>query len=151
MGVQVSKEVVEGAAPGTKFPTGSPPSGPAVFGGCCRMVTAADRAQDRAELTQAGLTEVSITEFDVPCWLHNTDEYVEFYRTCLPPGLLDLIRQKFGSVDDPDTWAAVAAAVEPYRTVNGRIDLPGRALLIRAVKPPSHDRRIRENPCRPRM
>lgn len=95
----------------------------------------ADPAQDHAELTEAGLTEVSITEFDAPFWLHNTDEYVEFYRTCSPPGLLNLIQQKFGSADNPDIWAAVGASVEPYRTADGRIDLPSRALLIHAEKP----------------
>ena len=95
-----------------------------------------DPEQVERELREAGFAEVSITEFDAPFWLVDTDEYVEFYRTCSPPGLLAMIEQRFGSQDDPGTWNAVAASVEPYRGADGRIILPSRALLIRAVTPP---------------
>ncbi|TCO59646.1 class I SAM-dependent methyltransferase [Actinocrispum wychmicini] len=94
-----------------------------------------DPAQVERELRAAGFAEVSVTGFDAPFWLTGTDEYVEFYRTCSPPGLLTMIEKRFGSKDDPDTWAAIAASVEPYRRPDGRIDLPSRTLLVRAVTP----------------
>ncbi|HET6503012.1 MAG TPA: class I SAM-dependent methyltransferase [Amycolatopsis sp.] len=95
----------------------------------------ADPEQVHGELKAAGFTDISVTEFEVPFWLESEDDYVEFYRTCSPPGLLTMIRERFGSEDDPETWAAIAASVEPYRVDGGGIPLPSIALLIRAVHP----------------
>ncbi|WP_285507687.1 class I SAM-dependent methyltransferase [Actinokineospora sp. NBRC 105648] len=94
-----------------------------------------DPDQLEYELRAAGFSEVEITDFSAPFWLTDPREYVEFYRTCSPPGLLTMIADRFGSADDPGTWDAIAASVEPYRADDGRIELPSRTLLVRAVTP----------------
>jgi enediyne biosynthesis protein CalE5 len=94
-----------------------------------------DPRQVERDLVEAGFTDISVAGFDAPFWLTGTDEYVEFYRTCSPPALLDMIERRFGDRDDQDTWNAVGASVEGYLGADGRIDLSSRALLIRAVIP----------------
>ncbi|WP_026421236.1 class I SAM-dependent methyltransferase [Actinokineospora inagensis] len=95
----------------------------------------ADNTKTEAELRAAGFAEVEITDFVAPFWLADPGEYVEFYRTCSPPGLLTMIEQKFGSQDDPGTWDAIAASVEPFREADGVIRLPSRTRVLRAVVP----------------
>ncbi|MBF6129682.1 class I SAM-dependent methyltransferase [Nocardia brasiliensis] len=88
-----------------------------------------------AEVTKAGFTDVEVTPFRVPFVLESPQHYIEFSKVVSPPGLKTMLREKFGSADDPQTWTAVGAAVEPYRTSAGEIALPSKALLVRAVAP----------------
>jgi SAM-dependent methyltransferase len=86
-----------------------------------------------ATLVAAGFTDVSVTEFVVPFRLDDTWEYAVFNRSVVPPVLLGMLKDRFGSEDDPDTWKAVAATVEPYASDDGGFSLPSTALCIRAV------------------
>lgn len=86
----------------------------------------------RTELTVAGFGEVEVTEFEVPFWLDSPGHYVEMNRATMPPMMLKMMAERLGSADDPETWAAVAEAVEPYRA-DGVVRLPSTALLIRAT------------------
>ncbi|MBF6331913.1 class I SAM-dependent methyltransferase [Nocardia transvalensis] len=88
-----------------------------------------------SELAEAGFDEVEVTASQAPFVLESPERYIEFNKVVSPPGLKDMLRQRFGSEDDPDTWAAVGKAVEPYRTSAGRISLPSKTLLLRAVAP----------------
>ncbi|GAA3011202.1 class I SAM-dependent methyltransferase [Actinokineospora diospyrosa] len=94
-----------------------------------------DAEQTELELRAAGFTDIEITDEIAPFWLTDTAEYVEFYRTCSPPGLLTMIEKRYGSADDPDTWAAIAASVAGFRDPDGVIRLPSRTLVIRAATP----------------
>ncbi|MEV6561664.1 class I SAM-dependent methyltransferase [Nocardia sp. NPDC051756] len=88
-----------------------------------------------AELAKAGFGEVEVTAFQVPFVLESPQRFIEFNKVVIPPGLKTMLRERFGSADDPETWAAVGAAVEPYRTSEGAVALPSKALLLRAVAP----------------
>lgn len=88
-----------------------------------------------AELVAAGFREVEITPFTVPFVLDSPERYVEFTKVVSPPFLKAMVAGRFGSEDDPETWAAVARAVEPYRSGDGKISLPSKTLLLRAVAP----------------
>ena len=87
----------------------------------------------RAELEQAGYSEVEVSPFSVPFLLDSAERYVAFNQAASPPPLKKMLRERYGSADDPETWAAIGAATEPYRRPDGRISLPSKALLIRAV------------------
>ncbi|MFB8281239.1 class I SAM-dependent methyltransferase [Nocardia colli] len=88
-----------------------------------------------AELTKAGFSDVEVTAFPVPFVLESPQRFIEFNKVVIPPGLKTMLRERFGSADDPATWAAVGAAVEPYRRPEGTVALPSKALLLRAVAP----------------
>jgi hypothetical protein len=92
----------------------------------------ADPAQLVRELAAAGFVDVSVEEFVVPFRFASTQEYVDFNRAVTPPRLLGLIRERFGSVDDPTTWAAVGAAAEAYREDGGGLFMPSTALTVLA-------------------
>ncbi|GAA3030404.1 class I SAM-dependent methyltransferase [Actinokineospora globicatena] len=92
----------------------------------------ADQEQTELELRAAGFTDIAITDFTAPFWLTDTSEYVEFYRVCSPPGLLTMIEKRYGSADDPGTWAAIADSVADLRAPDGTIQLPSRTRIIRA-------------------
>ncbi|MCT2592042.1 class I SAM-dependent methyltransferase [Streptomyces sp. N2-109] len=108
-----------------QLPT-QPPEQPGTF-------SMSDRGTLARTLTEAGFAEVTVTEFIVPFWVNGADEYAAFSRAVTPQGVLDLMRNRFGSEDDPGTWDAVAAAVEPYSSGDGRILLPSTALCVRAT------------------
>ncbi len=105
-----------------------PPGAPGPF-------SMADPETVTAELTEAGFGAVAVTRFQVPFVLESPDRYIEFSKVVSPPSLKDMLRERFGSADDPRTWAAVGAAVEPYRGPDGEVSLPSTALLLRAVAP----------------
>lgn len=88
-----------------------------------------------AELTEAGFRDVQVSSFWAPFVLESPQRYIEFSKVVSPPTLKAMLRERFGSVDDPDTWTAVGKAVEPYRTSGGRVALPSKSLLLRAVAP----------------
>ncbi|RJO72520.1 class I SAM-dependent methyltransferase [Nocardia panacis] len=106
------------------------PTGPAGAPGPFSM---ADPDLIAAELAEAGFAEVSVQLYEVPFLVESPGRYAEFNKVVSPPGLKDKIRERFGSVDDAPTWAAVGAAVEPYRRPDGRVALPSTTLLLRAV------------------
>jgi SAM-dependent methyltransferase len=87
-----------------------------------------------AEFTQAGFTEVSVAGFTVPFPLASAAEYVDFARASTPPTLLRAVADRYGSADDPGTWAAVRAAAETYGS-GGEFTLPSATLVVRAVAP----------------
>ncbi|MFE9577168.1 class I SAM-dependent methyltransferase [Nocardia sp. NPDC006044] len=88
-----------------------------------------------AELAKAGFGDVEVTVFRVPFVLESPRRFIEFNKVVIPPGLKTMLRERFGSADDPETWAAVGEAVEPYRRPEGTVALPSKALLLRAVAP----------------
>jgi ubiquinone/menaquinone biosynthesis C-methylase UbiE len=90
-----------------------------------------------AELTEAGFTEVSVTEFVVPFQLGSVREYVEFNQAVSPPKLLALVRDRLGAQRAAELWAAVGAAVERYRAGDGTLSLPSVALCVRATAAPA--------------
>jgi SAM-dependent methyltransferase len=94
----------------------------------------ADPERLAAALTEAGLVEVSVRELVVPFQVDRPQDYAYFNRAVSPPGLLDVIRGRYGSADDPGTWQAVAAAAEAYRTGDDGVRMPSVALCLRAVK-----------------
>jgi SAM-dependent methyltransferase len=106
----------------------SPPPGvPGPFG-------MSDPAQLTDELAVAGFADVSVTEHVVPFRFPSVEAYVRFNREVLPPQILRTVRERFGSEDDPDTWAAIARAAEKYVDDDGSLPLPSVALCLRAVK-----------------
>jgi len=92
------------------------------------------------ELVAAGLLDVSVTEFVVP-FEASAQEYADFNRDVLPPDLLEKIRERDGSVEDPGTWGAIADAAQRYAGGSGSggdgpvLALPSTALCVRAVAP----------------
>lgn len=102
-----------------------PPGGPGPF-------SMSDPSQLAGELTTAGFTDVSVTEFVAPFRLDTEQDYIDLNRTTAPPGLLAMVRDRFGSVDDPGTWQAIGEAVAEYRSGDG-LSLPSTALCLRAV------------------
>ncbi|HEX2317151.1 MAG TPA: class I SAM-dependent methyltransferase [Thermomonospora sp.] len=88
-----------------------------------------------AEVRAAGFTEVSVTEVVVPFRLESAAEFVAFTRAVTPPGLLERMRERLGSADDPATWAAVAEAAGRHRAPGGGLALDSAALCLRAVAP----------------
>jgi SAM-dependent methyltransferase len=92
-----------------------------------------DPEQLGQELTAAGFADVSVAEHVVPFRFRSIDHYLRFNRALLPPRMLTMVRDRFGSEDDLDTWAAVARAVERHVDGDGRLALPSTALCVRAV------------------
>jgi SAM-dependent methyltransferase len=105
-----------------------PPGVPSTF-------SMADAGKLAGELTEAGFEDVEVTEQVVPFRFASVDDYVRFNRDVLPKAVLRMIHDRFGSEDDPDTWGAMAQAVEKYTGPDGAVDLPSTALCFRAVKP----------------
>lgn len=106
----------------------APPEAPSPF-------SMADPDAVAGELTEAGFDSVEVTSFDAPFVVGSAEDYVAFNKVVTPPGLKNMLRERFGSEDDPETWAEVGRAVEPHRTADGTISLPSQALLLRATTP----------------
>ncbi|HEV8554970.1 MAG TPA: class I SAM-dependent methyltransferase [Actinophytocola sp.] len=104
----------------------APPGAPGPF-------SMADAGAVGAEVAAGGFVDVEVTPFSVPFVLDSPERYAEFNKVVSPPELKMMIRERYGDENDPATWAAVAEAVLPHRTANGRIDLTSKALLLRAV------------------
>lgn len=95
-----------------------------------------DSGQLTEELEAAGFQEVSVTEHVVPFRFDSVEQYVAFNKAMLPPAMLQMLRDRFGSSDDPDTWEAVGRAARQHADAEGTIRLPSTALCVRAVTPP---------------
>ncbi|MBV9445812.1 MAG: class I SAM-dependent methyltransferase [Streptosporangiaceae bacterium] len=102
-----------------------PPGAPGPF-------SMSDGDQVAHELKAAHFSEVSVTEFTVPFRVASMQEYADMTKALTPPSIKNMIKERFGSVDDPATWKAVGETVAPYAK-NGEISLPSTALCIRAV------------------
>jgi len=90
-----------------------------------------------SSLAEAGFCDISVTGLLVPFELDTAEEYADFNRAVSPPKLLALVRDRFGSTEDPPTWQAIAAAAGKYATDgSGRLSMPSLALCVRAVAPP---------------
>jgi SAM-dependent methyltransferase len=98
-----------------------------------------DPQQLTEELTTAGFVDVSITEHTVPFHFGSIEDYLRFNREVLPPTMLETVRDRLGSEDDPGAWKAVARAVEKYADPDGSLPLPSVALCVRAVVPEEGD------------
>lgn len=94
-----------------------------------------DRDRVTDELAAVGFARISVTDHVVPFRFPSVADYVSFNKEVLPPSMLGMIRDKFGSEDDEGTWAAVAAAAEKHVADDGSVPLPSTALLVRAVAP----------------
>lgn len=95
----------------------------------------ADPDRLAAELTAAGFTDVSVTEYVARFPFDSVEQCVAFNKSVTPPMLLEQIADRFGSADDATTWQALADATKPYRSDGGPFTLPSTALTIRAVAP----------------
>ncbi|WP_406632466.1 class I SAM-dependent methyltransferase [Amycolatopsis sp. WGS_07] len=87
------------------------------------------------ELAEAGFGQIEVSSFEAPFVLSSPERYAEYAKAVTPPGLKALLRERFGSEDDPDTWAEVADAAAAFRRGDGRVFLPSKTLLARAVSP----------------
>jgi ubiquinone/menaquinone biosynthesis C-methylase UbiE len=110
---------------------------PAPAPGSPGMYSMSDPARLADELAAAGFVDVAVTEQIAPFAFDSVEEYVHFYRTNLPPPILDLVRRRFGTVDAPEAWTTVAQAVDEYVAEDGSLSLPSIALCLRGVKPES--------------
>jgi SAM-dependent methyltransferase len=106
-----------------------PPPAPGVPG----PFSMSDQEQLTGELAAAGFREISVTEHVLPFEFASMEDYLSFNKAMLPPQMLQLLRDRFGSIDDADAWAVVARAVEPYEDQGGAIRLPSAALCLRAA------------------
>jgi SAM-dependent methyltransferase len=104
----------------------APPGAPGPF-------SMGDPERLRGRLRDAGFADVGVSSFTVPFVLDSAERYVAFNKAASPPGLKDMVRERYGDEDDPETWDAIGEAVAPYRRPDGRIALPSEALLVRAV------------------
>jgi SAM-dependent methyltransferase len=84
------------------------------------------------ELIAAGFVDVGVTEGTVPFRFSSVAAYVRFNRDLLPPPILDLVKERFGSEDSPDAWRLVSRAVETHVEKDGSVSLPSTALYLRA-------------------
>jgi SAM-dependent methyltransferase len=107
-----------------------PPGLPGPFSMC-------DPQRLTEELAAAGFVEVSVTAHVAPFRFGSVGDYVRFNKAVLPPPFLQMVRDRFGSADDSDTWNAVARAAEQHADRDGTIRLPSTALCLRAVNPPA--------------
>lgn len=103
-----------------------PPPGPGPF-------SMSDPRVVRAELEQAGFTEVDITELVAPFRFDSVEDFGGFSRDVLPPGLKQRLDQQCGSVDDAGVWNAFAAAAREFETAQATVSLPSVSLCVRAV------------------
>jgi ubiquinone/menaquinone biosynthesis C-methylase UbiE len=87
-----------------------------------------------AEFTAAGYSEVTVTEFMVPFEVSSPERYAEFVKEMSPPMMRQMLQQRFGDADDPETWRLVADAARPYVSEDGTVRLPSSTNLIRAVR-----------------
>jgi SAM-dependent methyltransferase len=87
------------------------------------------------ELAAAGFVEISVTEHVAPFQFSSVEEYIRYNKTLLPPQFLQMVRDRFGSADDLETWNAVARAAEQHADGDGTVRLPSTALCLRAVAP----------------
>lgn len=104
----------------------APPGAPGPF-------SMGDPVALRTELSVAGFVDVEVREFTVPFVLDSVERYVAFNKAASPPGLKDMLRERYG--DEDETWDAIGAAAESYRAADGTISLPSKTLLLRAVAP----------------
>ncbi|MDX8034151.1 methyltransferase domain-containing protein [Lentzea sp. BCCO 10_0856] len=105
-----------------------PPAAPGPF-------SMADPDEVTDGLRAAGFTDVSVTEFEVPFSLDSAEAYVAFNKAVTPPFIRGMLRERFGTDDDEETWALIGDAAAGHRGADGRILLPSKALCLRAVKP----------------
>lgn len=93
-----------------------------------------------SELTGAGFTEVSVTPLAAPFWMASPAEYARFARDVLPGRFRRMLRERFGSVDDPDTWAGVERRAAALTGAPGRVDLTSTVLCLRGRAPATPSR-----------
>lgn len=93
----------------------------------------ADPERCRAELTAAGFSDVSVVPQDAPFWLAEPAEYARYARDVLPERFRQMLRDRYGSADDPQTWDAVTRLAAARTTAGGRVDLTSTALCLRGT------------------
>lgn len=103
-----------------------PPPGPGPF-------AMSDPQALRADLEQAGFTEVEITELVVPFWFDSVEDFLGFSRDVLPPGIRQRLEQQCGSVDDAGVEKAFTLAAREFLTAQATVSLPSVSLCVRAV------------------
>lgn len=85
------------------------------------------------ELTAAGFEDASVTEHVLTFEFSSIGHFVRFNKAFLPPQMLQMVQERFGSADAPAAWDAVARAVQPCLDAGGALRLPSTALCLRAV------------------
>lgn len=90
-----------------------------------------DPGQVTTELAEAGFTEITVTERQVPFVMPSVPDFVAFSRDVLPPRMRSLVR----AAADPLIWHAVAEAAAAYATPDGSLDLTSTCLCVRAIAP----------------
>lgn len=86
------------------------------------------------QLAEAGFTDVSITEVEVPFELGSPESYARFTEAVTPAHLRERARDLLGA-DERSLWADVAAAAAERRRPDGPVPLPSTALCLRATAP----------------
>ena len=94
-----------------------------------------DPAHLTDELAAAGFVQISVAEFPMAFRLGSVKEYVAFTKAVTPPALLEMLRTRFSTDEDQQTWSGIAAAAEAYAVADGEVELPATALCLRAVTP----------------
>lgn len=95
----------------------------------------ADPAGVAAELTAAGFVDVTVEQVVVPFRFTSAGEYVDFSRATTPPVLLDVIEERTGDADDPQTWRAVHEAAQQRFADGSGLLLPSTTLVLHAATP----------------
>lgn len=80
-----------------------------------------------AQFTEAGFSDISISEHRLPFWFDSIDQYVRYNRDMLPPSLVQQADAQ------PGAWDALTAAVRPHLRPDGTLALPSLALCVRAT------------------
>jgi SAM-dependent methyltransferase len=86
-----------------------------------------------AEFEEAGFVRVEIENVIVPFRFESVDEFVQFSRDVLPPGMKQVIHDRCGTLDDPGVWNAVSAAAAAFAIADNTVALSSRSLCLRAV------------------
>lgn len=88
-----------------------------------------------AALEAAGYVDASVTTEKAPFWVGSPAEYARFAHAILPTDVKRMLRDKFGSDEDPDTWREVAELAGQYIDADGHVALTSTVLCLRAVAP----------------
>jgi enediyne biosynthesis protein CalE5 len=120
---------------GPRLQATPPPAAPADQPGPYAM---SDPDRCRAELIDAGFTDVRVERLRAPFWMESPQTFTEYTKALLPQQVREILHQRLGSVDDPELWADVARLADAHRGADGTVQLPSTVLLLSGVAGPSH-------------
>ncbi|MEO0971579.1 MAG: class I SAM-dependent methyltransferase [Pseudomonadota bacterium] len=106
-----------------------PPPGPGPF-------AMADAQALSTLLTECGFRDVEITDLTVPFTFASLDEFAQFSKDVLPPGMRQLLRDRVGAVDAPRIWEAFREAASSFEQTADGLLVPSVTRCVRAVLSP---------------